>query len=366
MFCKMEQSSSTTSNTQHENRFLKRLAEGPVICAEGYLFELEKRGYLQAGAFVPECVLEHPEVVRQLHRDFVHAGSDVVEALTYYLHREKLRLIGKEDLLEKINKQALIIAREVAQETGALFCGDICNSNIWPDGEVSPQVEAEVRQMFEEQVKWAKEAGVDYIVGETFDHLGEARLACKVIKEAGLPAVITLALPQENKSREGFELEEIFIELEKAGADVVGLNCFRGPATMLPDLERILKAVKIPVAALPVPFRTTPQEPTFVSLTDPGLPQGIQVENGRPFPVALDPLQCTRFEIADFTRKAAAKGVKYFGICCGCQPHHIRAMAEALGRRPPASKYSTDMSKHFCFGTDERLKDYNLVLKDKF
>ncbi len=79
---------------------LDRLAAGPVICAEGYLFEFERRGYLQAGAYVPEVVLEHPDLVRELHRNFVHAGSDVVEAFTYYGHREKLRVIGKEALLE--------------------------------------------------------------------------------------------------------------------------------------------------------------------------------------------------------------------------------------------------------------------------
>ncbi len=74
---------------------LERLASGVIICAEGYLFELERRGYLQAGAFVPEVVLDRPEEVKQLHREFVHAGSDVVEAFTYYAHREKLRIIGK-------------------------------------------------------------------------------------------------------------------------------------------------------------------------------------------------------------------------------------------------------------------------------
>src|ERR1700747_3233374 len=93
---------------------LQRLNHGPVICAQGYLFELERRGYLQAGAFVPEAVLEHPEVVVQLHRDFVHAGSDVVEALTYYAHREKLRIIGRERDLEPINRRALEIAEAVA------------------------------------------------------------------------------------------------------------------------------------------------------------------------------------------------------------------------------------------------------------
>src|SRR3982751_5713029 len=96
---------------------LERMQAGPVICAEGYVFELERRGYLQAGAFVPEVVLEHPEVVTQLHREFVHAGSDVVEAFTYYAHREKLRIIGKERDLEPLNRQALAIAKEVAEET---------------------------------------------------------------------------------------------------------------------------------------------------------------------------------------------------------------------------------------------------------
>ena len=92
--------------TTRNSSLLQRLEAGPVICAEGYVFELERRGYLQAGAFVPEVVLEHPEVVTQLHRDCVHAGSDVVEALTYYAHREKLRVIGREQDLEPINPRA--------------------------------------------------------------------------------------------------------------------------------------------------------------------------------------------------------------------------------------------------------------------
>src|ERR671916_1167349 len=119
------------STSDQRLSLLERLAEGPVICAEGYLFELERRGYLQAGAFVPEVVLEHPELVAQLHREFVHAGSDVVEAFTYYAHRERLRLIGKEVALEQINRQALAIAKEAARETGALFAGAICNTNVF-------------------------------------------------------------------------------------------------------------------------------------------------------------------------------------------------------------------------------------------
>src|SRR6188768_2860145 len=138
---------------------LERLARGPVICAEGYVFELERRGYLQAGAFVPEVVLEHPEAVTALHRDFVHAGSDVVEALTYYAHREKLRIIGREQDLEPINRRALELARAVARETGTLFAGDVCNANVFDPTERASH--DAVRAMFDEQVGWAVEAGVD-------------------------------------------------------------------------------------------------------------------------------------------------------------------------------------------------------------
>src|SRR5918912_1657386 len=119
-----------------------RLEAGPVVCAEGYVFELERRGYLQAGAYVPEVVLEHPEVVTDLHREFVHAGSDVVEAFTYYAHREKLRLIGAEHLLEPLTRRALAIAGRVARETGTLFAGDVCNTNVFLGEASRPAVRA--------------------------------------------------------------------------------------------------------------------------------------------------------------------------------------------------------------------------------
>ncbi len=335
---------------------LDRLARGPLLCAEGYLFELERRCYLQAGAYVPEVVLEHPAEVRALHRQFVHAGSDVVEAFTYYGHREKLRLIGKEDLLEPLNRQALDIAEGVARESGALLAGNICNTNIFDpeDRETSRQV----RSMFSEQVGWAAEAGVDFVIGETYSYASEALIALEVIQQAELPAVITLAIHRDPQTREGWSPAEACKRLADAGADVVGLNCIRGPATMLPLLADVVAAVDVPVAALPVPYRTTADEPSFQSLRDPsydGYP------GDRPFPTALDPFMCTRYEIADFTRAARDLGVSYFGVCCGAGPHHIRSMAEALDRTPPASRYSADMSKHAFLGSDAALKQHNLA-----
>jgi betaine-homocysteine S-methyltransferase len=154
---------------------LERLEAGPVLCAEGYLFELERRGYLQAGAFVPEAVLDHPEVVGQLHREFLRAGSDVVEAFTYYAHREKLRLIGKEDRLEPLQRNALALARAAADEfpeAAPLVAGNICNTNVYDPADSATG--AEVRAMFDEQVRWAEEAGVDFIIAETIEFHAEA------------------------------------------------------------------------------------------------------------------------------------------------------------------------------------------------
>jgi betaine-homocysteine S-methyltransferase len=335
---------------------LERLEDGPVVCAEGYLFELERRGYLQAGAFVPEVVLDHPEVVAGLHREFVHAGSDVVEAFTYYGHREKLRLIGKEHLLEELNRQALTLARDVARESGALFAGNICNTNVFrPDDDETART---VRAMFDEQLAWAVEAGADFVIAETFSWAQEALLALEAVRATGLPAVVTLALHAEPVTREGWSPEESCRRLEEAGADVVGLNCIRGPATMLPMLRAVRAAVSCHVAALPVPYRTTEEQPSFQSLQD-------SAWDGRPFPTALDPFTCNRYEIAEFGREAHAAGVSYLGVCCGAGPHHIRALAEALGRTPPASRYSPDMSKHAFYGTDASLQDVNLEYAER-
>jgi betaine-homocysteine S-methyltransferase len=336
---------------------LNRLAAGPVICAEGYLFELERRGYLGAGAYVPEVVLDFPEQVENLHRDFLRAGSDVIEAFTYYAHREKLRLIGREGDLEPMNRAALALAKKVAAEGDALVAGNICNTNVFTIGDAGAA--KQVRAMFEEQVGWAAEAGVDYMVAETISWLGEADIALAVMRQTKLPTVVTLALHRDGRLRDGFAPEEAARRLADKGADVVGLNCARGPRTMMPYVRRIRDAVAVHVAALPVPYRTTEKEPTFQSLTEKDPDCLHCLPNGRSFPVALDPFQSTRYEIAEFGREAFAANIRYLGVCCGAGPHHIRALAEAFGRRPPASRFSPDMSKHYALGTDPSLKREN-------
>ena len=94
--------------------FRERLEGDVVLGAEGYLFELERRGYLKSGPYVPEVVLDFPTAVRELHGELLRAGAEVMVAFTYYGHREKLRTIGREQDLEPLNRQALRLAKEAA------------------------------------------------------------------------------------------------------------------------------------------------------------------------------------------------------------------------------------------------------------
>lgn len=337
---------------------MQRLNDGEkVIVAEGYIFNFEKRCYVQAGPFVPTVVLEHPDLVKQSHEEFVRAGSDVVQAFTYYGHREKLKLIDRSADLETLNRTALRIARECATNTGTLMAGDICNTNTY--NPANPNNREKLEAIFKEQVEWAIEEGADFIVAETFGILDEALIALDVIKRygKGVPAVITIAV--HNNLKDGVEctvdeveVTEAMKRIESAGADVVGLNCARGPDTMLPLMEKIKKSgVKAHLAALPVTYRTTEKEPSFMNLTDP--------KTGKlAFPINLDCALCPRDDIFEFGRRCDELGINYVGLCCGNSPHYTRTLAESFGRKPPGSKFSPEMSLHCIFGTDEKVDKY--------
>jgi betaine-homocysteine S-methyltransferase len=328
-----------------------RLATGTVLGAEGYVFELERRGYVKAGAFVPEAVLDFPDAVIELHREFLRAGADVMVALTYYAHREKLRQVGREGDLEAMNRQAVRLARQVAAEGGALVAGNVCNT--WAYDPRDAATAGVVRAMYAEQLSWAADEGIDFVIAETNDYLGEALISLEVIHELGLPAMVTLATTRPARTWDGFDYVEACKILADHGATVVGLNCDRGPVTMLPLITRIRDAVDCAVAAQPVGYRTDEASPTMESLRAEGA--------GRVFPLALDPFSCTRFEMADFAVAARDLGVNYVGICCGAGPHHVRAMAEALGRQVPASKYSPSMDLHPILGAVASSQDPDVL-----
>jgi betaine-homocysteine S-methyltransferase len=279
----------------------------------------------------------------------LRAGSDVIEAFTYYAHRSKLRVIGREHELESMNRQALRIAREVAKEGNALLAGNICNTWEYNPNDLERSSKV-VRGMYEEQVKWAVEEGADFIIAETIEYIGEAQIALEVIKKYKMPAVVTLG-PTYDKSKDGIDWIEGCKMLEANGADVVGFNCMRGPQTMLPLLRKLRKNVNCYIAALPVPYATDKEYPAF---------QFLKYDHKKAYPLymELDRFYVTRYEMADFAKKAEEIGVNYIGVCCGGGPHHVRAMAEALGRVVPASKYSPDMTQHGLVGTDKVVKKH--------
>jgi betaine-homocysteine S-methyltransferase len=330
---------------------LTRLNEGTVLCAEGYLFAMERRGYLSAGGFVPTVVLEHPEVLSQLHREFIRAGSDIVQAFTYYGHREKLRLIGKEELLEPLQKNALQIAKDSRDEfkdLDLLVCGDVANTNIFNPNDKKSHIECQ--KMYEEQVRWAKEAGVDFVIAETINWVDEMKIALKAIKDEDLIAVTNFSIPKGDLTRCGQTPEDACKMMEDLGADVVGLNCYRGPEMTMKFLPKIREKVSCHVAALPVPYRTTEEQPGFLNQIDH---ECDCIPGGNAFPVALDNLYCNRFEMAQFAKQCADKKINFIGICCGAEPHHVREMSIALGRKPISYKYYPDISRHWLHGKDE-------------
>ncbi|XP_060084166.1 betaine--homocysteine S-methyltransferase 1-like [Ylistrum balloti] len=317
---------------------VQRLSNGgSIVIAEGYVREFERRGYLNAGAFVPEVVLDSPHLVKVMHEEFVHAGSDVVEAFTYYAHREKLRLVGREDDLEKLNKTALKIAREVADNTGTLMAGNISNTGLYIAGD--QKSEETIMGMFKEQIEWAVEGGADYIIAETFNDFGEAMLALRAIQTfaQGLPAVITMAAYVPDLTTDDVTFPVACRRLEEAGAAVVGLNCARGPSTMLPLIRQIRAVCKGPIAAIPVPFRTDKDHVTFQSLKDYKTGEKL-------YPLDVCACMSKRTEIRAFAREAREIGVNYIGLCCGNAPFYMREVAEEYGRTPGASKYNPDMS----------------------
>ena len=301
---------------------LERLADGPVLGDGGYLLELEKRGYVQAGPFTPEVVVEHPDALAQLHREFARAGAEVLQTMTFYASDDKLATVGMEGTVDEINRNAVRIAREVATETDALVAGNL--SLTWAYDPAEADSPDHVRGLFDRQLRDQLDAGPpDFWIGETFSYLGEALLFVERAKATGLPVMVTMsfeALPA--KTYEGDDPGDAAKRLADAGADIVGVNCLNGPAQQLPIARQMVEAVggAVPVATQPVAYATSEQAPDFTA--------------GPEFPYALTPMTLARGDMATFAAQARDAGVRYIGSCCGSVAEHVRAMAKILGKLP--------------------------------
>ncbi len=308
---------------------LERLKAGVVLGDGGYVLELEKRGYVLAGPFTPEATVEHPEAVLELHREFVDAGAEVIQALAFYGDREKLRTVGYADRVGDINRAAVRLARQAAGDR-ALVAGNL--SMTWQYEPESQAAANRVRALLDEQLGHQIEIGIDFIIAETFLYLGEALLAAEFGKRSGLPIMVTLSFEDKPVTRDGKSPAECAKALLDAGADIVGTNCWRGPTHMLPIVEEMRRATRGYIAIQAPAYRTTDATPFFTGL--------------KGFPDAMEPYQLTRWEMADYARRAQAVGANFIGACCGAVATHIREMARALGKptREP-SRWVPDPAK---------------------
>lgn len=309
---------------------LERLAAGPVLGDGGYLLELEKRGYVQAGPFTPEVSLTNPEALAELHREFLRAGAEVLQALTFYASEDKLATVGLSDKVDDINRAAVTVARGVAAEGDALVAGNL--SLTWAYEPGSQASADRVRALFDRQLEVMTGVGIDFVIGETYSWLGEALLALECARRTGLPTMITMSFEMKPESLEGVSPAECARRLADAGADIVGVNCLRGPKHTLPIAAEMRQAVSCYVATQPTAYRAPDETPDFTALPE--------------FPLALDPLQLTRAEMAAYATEARRLGVDYIGSCCGSVAAHVRAMAQALDKLPPDTpRWTLDYDK---------------------
>jgi betaine-homocysteine S-methyltransferase len=303
------------------------LAQGVVIGDGGYLIELERRGYVDIGSgreqvgtgrgsgqFTPEVAIEHPDALRELHREFLHAGSQVLQALTFFGTREKLNRAGYGAQVEEINFAAVKLAKDVAAER-ALVAGSVSRTQLVEREGMDALGKA--RDHIAEQIRLLKDAGVDFLILETFFHLAEMKVALAAAAESGLPVVATMSFrPLVSQCSDGYSPAEVARVMAEHGALAVGANCEQDPSRMLPLLREMRAAVDVAIAAQPAAFRTTDQCHSFTRLPE--------------FPDDLEAIQIARREFATFGGIAKGEGIGYVGGCCGCNAAYIRSLTHGV------------------------------------
>src|ERR1700730_18810085 len=177
--------------------------QGIVLGDGGYLIELERRGWVDSGSgrekvgtgkgsgqFTPEVAIENPDALRELHREFLNAGSQVLQALTFFGTREKLNRAGYGEQTEAINAAAVRIAREVAG-TSALVAGSVSRTQLFE--REGPSAAGHARALFAEPIRLLQAGGVDLLIVETFFHLEEMLVALACARASGLPVIATMS-----------------------------------------------------------------------------------------------------------------------------------------------------------------------------
>lgn len=323
--------------SKHGRDILARLQNGEVIVGDGgFVFELEKRGYVTAGPWTPEASIEHPDAVKNLHREFLRSGSDVMQTFTFYASDDKLKNRGndasKNYTCKGINEEACKIARSVADEgQDVMVCGGICQTPTYLSGAGKEKTQA----MFQEQVEVFKAQGVDFMLAEYFEHVEECEWAIEVCLNNGFTTAANMCIGPEGDLH-GNSCEDCAIRMAKAGAHIIGVNCHFDPFVSLEAVKK-MKAGLVQAGLADQCFLMC--QP-LAYMTPDACKQGfIDLPE---FPFGLEPRVCTRYDMHRFAREAYEIGVRYIGGCCGFEAYHIRAVTEELkverGRRSAAGQ----------------------------
>jgi len=293
--------------------FIQAIADEHV-----YLFDGAMGTMLYAkGVFINKCYdelnLRNPEIVLEVHKQYVRAGAEIIETNTYGANRIKLRSFGIEDELRAINERGAALAREAAGDS-VFVAGAIgpLGIRIEPYG---PTSLAEAREYFREQASALRDAGVDLFVLETMSNIAEIEQGILAIRDiCSLPVVAQMTIGNDGRTIYGDVPRTIAQRLDLAGADVIGLNCSVGPDVMLDAIEEITAVTAKKISAQP----------------NAGLPREV---NGRQMYMASPDY------MAKYAKRLIHKGVKFLGGCCGTTPEHIKIMADAVRPLSPRRSF---------------------------
>ena len=271
---------------------------------------------MPVGVCPEQWILENSEVLIDLQKRYVEAGTDILFAPTFTASRIKLKEYGLEDHLEEMNRKLVALSKEAAKGTNALVAGDLTmtGEQLYPLGDLMFE---DLVDVYKEQAKIIAEAGADLFVVETMMSLQECRAAVLAIREVcDLPIMVSLTYNEDGRTLYGTDPVTAVVVMQSLGADAVGMNCSTGPEAMLEPIAKMAEYAAIPLLAKP-------------NAGMPELIDGQTVFNVEPE------------EFAEVGKKLVEEGAAIIGGCCGTTPEHIRALKEAVKGIPVKAPLQT-------------------------
>ena len=277
------------------------LEKGPVFLDGATGSNLQKAG-MPTGVCPEQWILDHPDVIVDLQKRYIEAGTQILYAPTFSGNRIKLEEYGLADKIVEINTKLVQLCKEAAGDKG-LVCADMTmtGESLEPMGDLELE---ELIDIYKEQAKILYEAGVDLFVVETMMSLAETRAAVLAIKETcDLPVMVSMTFDEKGKTLYGNTPEGCMVVLQSLGADIVGINCSTGPEKMAEMVRQMKKYANVPILAKP----------------NAGLPQMVDGETV----YDMGPE-----EFASFGPMLMEAGASVLGGCCGTTPEHIARLVE--------------------------------------